>query len=435
MIPSDLAGDPRLLETMAGLLRIKTSDPRAAADGAAQLVAEALGADNVVVFLHQRGPDALDAVGTCDSPMAARLRELLVDCQPVLQGGTTAGAFLSGEPFLAGHLEATAGDVPGVVTLLGVHSELSVPLQYDGVRRGVLTAQSAKADFFSDADLAYLQAVSGWVAAAIDRTEFVEAAAERARQQGRGDAADEVFTVLAHDLGNLLAPLRLRLQLLALRSEAAGQVAELADVVAAGNSARRLQDLIDELLDARRLGEGLFTLRCEQLDLVPMAQQTAALFSTPRVPVVVQGEPAVGAFADPERLRRALENLVANAVRYAPEGTSVTVMVATEPGPEGDVAVVEVSDLGPGISPDIAPRIFDRYWSDGASKGLGLGLYLARGVIEQHGGSLDAASTTGEGARFRVAVPVARPRSSAGGSAAPQVAPEPLAQPAPLTLR
>ena len=92
--------------------------------------------------------------------------------------------------------------------------------------------------------------------------------------------------------------------------------------------------------------------------------------------------------ADPERLRQALENRVGNALIHTPPDVPVVVEVARQTCEEGERAVLHVRDEGPGIAPSLLPTLFTRFTHGGRSPGLGLGLYLVRGIAEAHGGTL-----------------------------------------------
>lgn len=116
--------------------------------------------------------------------------------------------------------------------------------------------------------------------------------------------------------------------------------------------------------------------------------------------------------ADPDRLERILGNLVTNALKYAPEGTPVCVTLDRGDG----VVIVSVADQGPGIEPDEVPHIFERYYRTQATRtsheGLGLGLYITRGLVEAHGGRIWVESRLGVGSTFSFTLPLA---DSSGG--------------------
>ena len=110
--------------------------------------------------------------------------------------------------------------------------------------------------------------------------------------------------------------------------------------------------------------------------------------------------------ADPERIGQVLSNLVGNAIKFTPSGGRITVSAV-----ERDGAVeIAVSDTGTGISGDHLPHIFDRYWQSGESnirtRGAGLGLPIARGIVEAHGGRMWVRSESGKGSTFVFTVPV-----------------------------
>jgi two-component system OmpR family sensor kinase/two-component system sensor histidine kinase BaeS len=109
---------------------------------------------------------------------------------------------------------------------------------------------------------------------------------------------------------------------------------------------------------------------------------------------------------DPVRIREVVSNLVANALRHTPTGGSVTVTGTrrTEDGRPGVELVVR--DTGTGIEPALLPHVFDRFAKGPASRGSGLGLAIARGLVEAHGGSISVESRPGEGAAFRVVLPI-----------------------------
>ena len=118
--------------------------------------------------------------------------------------------------------------------------------------------------------------------------------------------------------------------------------------------------------------------------------------------------PVVGTY-DPQRIAQVLENLVENAVKYSPEATEVRIGV----GQRDAQATLDVSDDGIGIPAEDLPRVFDRFYraanvDDRRFAGMGLGLFICRGIVEQHGGRIWVESTVGAGSTFHVTLPIER---------------------------
>jgi signal transduction histidine kinase len=224
---------------------------------------------------------------------------------------------------------------------------------------------------------------------------------ENARRQG----AEEIITVLAHDLRNHLQPLLARLQVMRVRLEKGGHVTPN-DVERALQSMQRLSGLTEDLLDLKRLEEGLFGLKLAPVDFAAIASETAVYLGTSAAPVRVTGEQKVVGIADGARVRQALENLVANAVKYSPSGKPVEVHVSCEARDGRDWAALDVLDVGPGIAPELASTLFDRFAYTPDSKGLGLGLPLAYGIARVHGGELSVHPRPAGGTRFRLSLPL-----------------------------
>ena len=187
--------DVRLLTTLQRLLAIQATDLRPALDEAATLVAEALSADKVDVFLHQAPIDSLVALGTSATPMGRRQHELGLDRLPLSNGGRAADVFRTGEPYASGRVDEDPGELRGIVEGLGVRSVLNYPLEVGGERRGVLQVDSATPDFFSEADASFLAAVTQWVGMVMHRAELVEQATAAAARRGRREATEEIARI------------------------------------------------------------------------------------------------------------------------------------------------------------------------------------------------------------------------------------------------
>jgi signal transduction histidine kinase len=221
---------------------------------------------------------------------------------------------------------------------------------------------------------------------------------------------DEFLALLGHELRNPLAPVRNALEVLRLRGSADPPLRALCDVM--GRQLLRLTRLVDDLLDASRVTRGRIELRRERVDLgtlVAGAAETARPLARERhqgLEVALPPEPVV-LEADPTRLEQVLDNLLQNAVRYTPAGGRVDVSAARW----GGEAVLTVRDTGIGIPADMLPHVFDLFVQADRppgrpAEGLGIGLTLVRGLVELHGGRVEARSDGRDrGSEFTVRLP------------------------------
>jgi signal transduction histidine kinase/DNA-binding CsgD family transcriptional regulator len=393
----------RLLSTLERLLEIDPGDLDSALDAAAQAVAGALGAEKVDAFVYESSTATLVARGTSPTPMGRKQHALGLHRLPVANGGRMVEVFESGTFRHEGRVDRDTGELRGIRVGLGVRSEISVPLEIAGTRAGVLTAVSAAPDFFSEADLRFLATVSRWVGMVAQRAEHGELTASQADAHGRRAAAEELITILAHDFRNFLTPLRGRLELLGRRARRDGHDRYARDSDELVGTLDRLERLVRDLLDAARLEQGLFDLTKQPVDVLELVTATVADFAPGENSVRVRTEAdELVVFADPNRLRQVVENLLSNALKVQPDGVPVVVeLEGCEPW-----ASIAIEDQGPGIAPEVLPTLFQRFARGSASVGLGLGLYVARGITEAHGGTLAVDSRIGRGARFTVRLPL-----------------------------
>jgi signal transduction histidine kinase len=177
----------------------------------------------------------------------------------------------------------------------------------------------------------------------------------------------------------------------------------------------RMAELINELLDVAQLqAGGLLELQREPTDLAEVVERAAATFEGSPGPDRVRLEEPEGTLVgdwDPIRIERVVENLLANALKYSPEDSSVTVGLARERTEDGAAqAVLRVTDHGVGIPADDLPRIFDRFYRGrnvaGRVRGTGVGLAGVRQIVEQHAGTIEVESREGAGSTFTVRLPL-----------------------------
>jgi two-component system OmpR family sensor kinase len=405
--------EARLLDMLERLAELPGLELRPALTSAADCVSRVLCCEKVDAFLLDEAHQTLRALGTSETPLGRRQQALGLDNLALANGGRIVDVFQSGTSYLEQHAENDPTELRGIVHDLGVRSTLSVPLDVNGVRRGVLTAASPTPEFFHPRDLKFLTIVARWVGVLAHRAELAEHSRRMEAEQGRRRGADHVVTVLAHDLRNLLQPLTARLHTVRL-GLAGNKPVSSSQIEAILTSVQRLSRLTEDLLDLRRLDEGLFSLRLAPADLAVVARETALSIGTSATPVQVQGESSLVAVVDEQRVRQALENLIANATKYSPRGKPVEVKLATEIHDGVPRALIDVLDSGPGIAPEVSASLFDPFAFGSDSKGLGLGLHLACRIARVHAGELTVQGRPTGGTRFRLSLPLDPPEIDGG---------------------
>ena len=195
------SGDVGLLEMLQHLLAIQAPELRPPLTEACNLVAEAVQADKVDGFLYDQATTSLVAMGTSETPMGTRQQQLGLDRLALANGGRSADAFRTGEPYVTGRADEDPGELRGVVEGLGVRSVIDHPLEVAGERRGVLQVDSATPDFFTEADQAFLAAVSHWVGLVMHRAELAEQATASAARRARQEVAEEIARISRRERG------------------------------------------------------------------------------------------------------------------------------------------------------------------------------------------------------------------------------------------
>jgi signal transduction histidine kinase/DNA-binding response OmpR family regulator len=281
----------------------------------------------------------------------------------------------------------------------------AIPLLARGRILGALTlARRASAEPFSPADLALGADLAGRAAVALDNARLYREAQEADRQK------NEFLAMLAHELRNPLAPIRSAVQVLLSDRASHGQQQWSKEVIA--RQVQQMVRMVDDLLDVSRITRGKITLQPEPVDIravvadavetsrpvVDQRRQELSV-SLPTEPLRVKGDAA--------RLAQVVANLLNNAAKYTEEGGQIWLNVESE---NGEV-IVRVRDTGVGIAPEMLSRIFEPFAQadrsiDRSQGGLGIGLTLARRLIELHGGRISVQSDgPGKGSEFVVRLP------------------------------
>jgi signal transduction histidine kinase len=396
----------RRVEVLEQLLRLPGGDMKATLSHASDVIARVSGADKVDAFLYDPARDSLVAVGTSTQPLSARQRELGLDVLQLSNGGRTVNVYKTGETYLNNAVAEDTDELPGIRDALKVRSEIGVRLDIGGVRRGMIMLASLRPDFFTSEDAEFMEAIAPWIGVVAHRAELAAEIARNATEAGRRAGAEELITVLAHDLRNYITPMNMRLNVLRMRVEQHNRQDELRDLELLGRSIDRLGELVNDILDVSRIDQGVFGIQPRRIELAGLVREVVAAFESAQhsIRVTVQQGDDIHVSGDVVRLRQCLENLLANAIQKSPATGTINVFVRRHHRNLQPFAMVEVIDEGPGIPPDQMARLFDRYATD-RPEGLGLGLYLAQRVARLHGGDLTAESGPGKGARFVLSLP------------------------------
>lgn len=236
---------------------------------------------------------------------------------------------------------------------------------------------------------------------------------ERALEAERAAVADRemLLSVVSHDLRNPLATIGLTVGALERGLRACSGGDELRGrVETIGRSIARMQRLIADLLDFNRLQRGRFAIQtrlvraCELLREVETLHHALAQQRGVTLECSCE-DPNISIRCDPERIHQALGNLLGNALQFTPAGGHIQLSVAPR---DGELRFA-VRDTGPGIPPGLLPRIFDAYTqaAPNSPRGVGLGLAIAKGIVEAHGGTIGAESELGKGSVFTFSIPLA----------------------------
>jgi two-component system, chemotaxis family, sensor kinase Cph1 len=223
---------------------------------------------------------------------------------------------------------------------------------------------------------------------------------------------DDVIAVVSHDLKSPLTTILLQTGLMLKTASACGEESLKLLGVAVERirrSGTHMLALIDDLLDLARIETQRFGLNLQSVEsrviLEDALLAASPLADAKRITLSAKSIESSSLEADSERIFRVLSNLLGNAIKFTPEGGNITVSAERC----GDELWITVADTGPGIAADQLPHLFERYWKarPESQSGAGLGLYIAKGIVEAHGGRIWAESSN-SGARLIFTLPLTR---------------------------
>jgi PAS domain S-box-containing protein len=221
---------------------------------------------------------------------------------------------------------------------------------------------------------------------------------------------DEFLATLAHELRNPLAPIRNAVEIMRLRDPVSSALQRPREIIE--RQLRQLTRLVDDLLEASRITQGKVQLRRERIDVSAAVHEAVegarpAIEAAAHELTVTLASERICVDADPTRLTQVILNLLNNAAKYTPRGGHIWLTVEKE----GAQAVISVRDTGIGIEEEHLPNIFKMFSQvtpalERAQGGLGIGLALVRGLVELHGGHVEARSAgLGKGSEFVLRLP------------------------------
>ena len=284
-------------------------------------------------------------------------------------------------------------------------SSMVIPLMSRGEKLGIVILTATAGHVFTREDRQLSEELARHGSLAIDNARLYLDSQQAVR------AREEVLAIVSHDLRNPLNSITLAASLLKTSERLSNDDCEQLEVLEI--SARRMKRLIEDLLDVTRLEGGKrLPIEPAPLEVAPLLEETHELFKAQAASASVtlrwradDGLPPV--YADHHRSQQVLSNLVGNALKFTPAGGMVTISAERR---SPDQILFTVSDTGSGIPAENLKDIFNPYWQAKRAErlGAGLGLPIAKGIVESHGGEIWVESQPGQGTKFLFTLPVAK---------------------------
>ena len=367
----------------------------------ARLIVPNLADRAVIDWLDDR--DALHRIATADKHAG-------VETAPVHDGkpienvtDVVSAAMRERQPKLIGR-SANIASYLGLGESGPIGSAIVIPMISRGETLGVVVATAPEGKPFTSADVSLFSDLVRHGSLAIDNATLYSDSQQAVR------AREEVLAIVSHDLRNPLNAVTLAASLLQTSESLSDEDREQIDTIVL--SAKRMSRLIADLLDVTRLEGGKrLPIEPEAIDVQSLFHETEEIFKAQAAAgsvrlesTIVDGVPKV--WADRHRVTQVLSNLVGNSLKFTPEGGVIRVRAE----PKDDAVLFVVSDTGPGIPKEHLADIFNPFWQAKRAErmGAGLGLPIARGIVESHGGRIWVESESAKGTVFYFTLPVAR---------------------------
>ncbi len=384
-----------------------------------RFVSETMDASSFAVVLWDEEKQELQAV--------VRL-EAGIDYGPAttpLGWGVVSRAIVTKKPSYIQHLEAQEPELVASMNWYGTEdtftqAQLAAPMCVGDRVIGALSVQSYEPYAYSDADVEVIATIASQAAVALENVRLYEqlAASRQRLASALADlretdrVKDYFLSAASHELKTPLTLVKGQLQLIEQETVRIGDNPRISRFTrVALRNVERMRRLIEGLLDVSRLDTGQMRLEMGPVDLAELARSVAESFEGHGYRAVVVSDipdQSVPVLGDTDRLEQVLLNLLSNAQEYSPAGGKILLQVRADAG----MGRVSVSDNGQGVPADDLERVFERFFQSSGtsvkrrSGGMGLGLYISRGIVEAHGGRIWAESEPGKGSTFTFELPL-----------------------------
>lgn len=351
----------------------------------------------------------------------------------------------SHQPLIREHIQQSSDANTEFLRSLQINAYACYPLLSRNQLMGTLSFGSRNRPLFDADELALMQSVCDQVATALERAHLLAKLQHQTEELIQANRSkDEFLATLSHELRTPLNAMMGWSTLLRTRQFDQATAARALETIE--RNTKSLAQLIEDLLDVSRIISGKIRLTLHPVHLIPVIQAAIDTVhpaaEVKNIQILTDLDPTVGTvMADATRLQQVIWNLLANAIKFTPNGGRVAVQLTARQGkgsslnktelPSFDAAQIIVTDTGKGISSAFLPHVFDRFRqadskTTRAQGGLGLGLSIVRHLVELQGGTVLADSPgEGQGATFIVELPL-------GGSTTPPTDPLPGSTPSPV---
>ncbi|MGH2457941.1 MAG: ATP-binding protein [Chloroflexota bacterium] len=319
--------------------------------------------------------------------------------------GVTMRALRTGESVLIGDTRVDPYAREAVKETVGAYA--AIPIRYGERITGVLFVDWDKPRGSQPTGLGLLEMLAAYGAIAIEHARLrTRDKALRLETEAARDRLQEFLGMVAHDLRGPIGVVATSIELLRESRHRTRADVEQHILPATENAVRRMRRLVDDLLGAARIGSGRFHVRPFPMDLIDIARRIVEQQQTPSGlhRLVLEAPERLEGDWDPERISQLLTNLIANGIKYSPEGGEIRTVIS----PGTDEIVIKVTDHGVGFDPAQSSLLFQpfvRLSHEPDTDGLGLGLYIAKAIVEAHGGRIWVESQVESGSTFFVALP------------------------------